>query len=520
MAMTVEEAQRILQQVSPLPNPQDGTDLTDPPSGGGGSGGDSSLTLDEMQKAAYAGYNTTSADGRLEYKLGLPPGTLSSARQLNESGLTPTVTSGLLGFDGAASSGGKQVKTVNGRVYVFDPNTGEFVDSGLSDPSGSGSSNFDTGPGYLSLAQQKYGSDEDQRAIDNAIGWQQLLNSQKYQDRNYAMETRGQDASILGDRAASGQQTAGLARGLANDQYQRANSPANFPAYLAALSGADTGGNPVNQLLGEGFQIESGEGQNPLTDPRFQQLLESLYSYGTAPSPENVGAVRSQYETNPNAQQGFENFAAFDRLPKLAGGGLLGVGGGQGFSDRLRDMSPKLGGQAMADSGWQSPDPYGGQPGGTQFTGKGPTGVFGGQPMVPNMNLPQMGSTPGPVTINDAASQKPLAMAGEAGRETLSVTPNSGNTYTPATGTATSLGKALQPLGFIPPQVIQQLLAGKSATPNMFNEEQLMRLPPSLRQLLQASIRAFIGDTGLEDFGASQQQFALPGGRGGGEVSH
>lgn len=508
MAITIEQAQRILQQVSPQqgePTPEPRS-LTDPPVAPTPKGG---TTAPAGPSSVLPGVVGPGAADPIDVAIGnVNRGDYGAyeVQLLKEAGLITATVAGKLLAAAPSSAGGMS--------------SGGGSSSGGSSGGGGG---YDTGPAYLSLAQQKYGSDEDQRAIDNAIGWQQLLNSQKYQDRNYAMDTRGQDASILGDRAASGQQTAGLARGLANDQYQRANSPANFPAYLAALSGADTGGNPLNTMLGEGFQIESGEGQNPLTDPRFQQLLESLYSYGTAPSPENVGAVRNQYETNPNAQQGFEDFAAFDRLPKLAGGGLLGVGGGQGFSDRLRDMSPKIGGQAMADSGWQSPDPYGGRTsGGTQFTGKGGastgTGIFGGQPMVPNMNLPQMGSTPGPVTINDAASQKPLAMAGEAGRETLSVTP--GNTYTPAQGTATSLGKALQPLGFIPPQVIQQLLAGKSATPNMFNEEQLQRLPPSLRQLLQASIRAFIGDTGLMDFGASADQFALPGGRGGGGVSH
>jgi len=466
--MTRAQVEEMLNRVSRLPNtePIPQAPPGAPQGNGGGGGGTSAPPPGSIPNPFYTPGNIYDVINDQTISGGNPQSQYLGAGQFatNNQGVSfynnPLASNGFGGLDLAPSflqgqqGNGDKIIQSGGKIFSYGPNGLTLLyDSGT----GGGAGGFDTGPGYLNLAQQQFGF---QSGPQFQEGIRQFNEQQ-------GLAQQSSNRNMLGNQANAGLGLGSLVRGLSNDAYDRAKSPANYPAYLAALAGQPTGGDPVNSLLGQGFQIQNAPGTNPYSDPRFQTLLDSLYQYGSPASPGATDAVQQAYDTNPQAAQQF-------------------------FSQSPENLARFFGAQqpAFDASTYRSPD-Y-------------------------RTPVARVAAASG---LDSIVDQPTNILAGEGGQpEHVQVTPLPG--VTPAAGTAMSLGKALQPLGYVPHPLIQRLLSGQGISPNMLPDEVLMRLPSSLRQLLTTSIRAFVGDTGLEDFGQSQANFALPGGLRAGAVVH
>lgn len=485
------------------------------PQDDGGVGAGGSNPNSQLKKIGGAYYNYDPADG-----------SLTPALDANGDPLTALTAGG--GTSAGRAAPNKQAIKVGNQYYVFDPASGEFV--------------LALDPGVAGIDPQ-----------------QQFENDLATRQANFA--DRGQDASILSNRASAGINTADLVRNLANDQYQRALDPGNYPAYLAASAGLPQGsGSPISALLGQGAQITPPEGGNPLADPRFQNLLGSEYTYGTVPDPAGVGTVRDIATANggqlPQAFYDYTHTVNPNAQAHATGGSEL-VG---------NSVAPQVGPTAPIPASMSAPGQVGGPQGAYSAVPERPSWSMQGNPFGA-WNNPQM--LHGPVVGIPAGQlqrgQIPQFLAGEAGPEKLTFTPmhhhesmglptphqhegghakhehmgpmiryedggsaitgvdyangNADGQYTPSEGSAVSLAKALQPLGYVPPYVISQLASGRAPTPGSIDEETLSRLPPSLRALLQAQIKSQVGNAGLMDYNFQLEQNALPGGLNNGITS-
>lgn len=325
--MTVDEARRYAASVSPQTDGGDGGVFL-PPGGGGGSSGGSggpsggggstyvrSLDLSKLQALASAGLNPyASSDVEVAYALWkMNLGGMNELKILREAGLVSTsdISNQLFG-----DSANKQHVSVGGKLYTFDPVTGAFelaVDSKGNPIGDVGRSTFDTGPGYLDLANRNF--DEQVRQFNQQFG----LNQQTA------------DRSEQAARAGTGLSLADLARGLSQDYYQLAKDPGNFPALAAAYSGLEGQagqGSPLSTLLGEGFRIKPDAMSNPLGDQRFRDLLDQLYQRAGGMNAD-FGAVRDAYARDPQAAATFfaqkpEDLARmFGAQPMAAGGAFI-----------------------------------------------------------------------------------------------------------------------------------------------------------------------------------------------------
>jgi hypothetical protein len=327
------------------------------------------------------------------------------------------------------------------------------------DATGAGGGSFDTGPGYLSLAQRErafYENTEFPFERDVAL-------------RQLAMEQEAADRGELGNRAGAGLSLAQLIQAEADAAYQRAADPGNFPALLAAQAGiTPRAGSPLTQLLGEGFQVQA---ENPLADPRYQRLVGGLYDYSGAMNAD-VDAVRRAYAEDPaRAADFFRRVTENERNAPamLADGGTI-------YATRPKRLQDLATGRTDA------------------IVGEGGTERVDVTPLRGNDFAP-------PRYLQRLASGETGGMAAAAADPA---------TYTPAQGTWTALGKALAPLGFVPRVVMQRLGAGEAITPNMLGSW-IDRLSPSQRALLLAATKSQLGRAGLDDYLFEAQRYDLGG---------
>lgn len=116
----------------------------------------------------------------------------------------------------------------------------------------------------------------------------------------------------LQDAAAAQQARAQTGMGLLDDAYRRSQQlidlqrdPDNIVAYYAAIAGLpEASAQPVTDLLGQGFQLKPSL-PSPYTDPRYQQLQDSLYDFGRPRT-----AAETIAETSQNRQLALNQFAA------------------------------------------------------------------------------------------------------------------------------------------------------------------------------------------------------------------
>lgn len=405
--------------------------------------------------AAYGGLGGDFADATANAS----PGELAALAQLAQGG------SGV-GASGSGSGGGratvspnKQAVKIGNDYYTFDPATGQYQ-----------------------LGIQ--GQPDPQQEFQNQLA-----------TRTANANDRGQDASILHNRAASGLSLGDLVRNLANDSYARAADPGNFPAYLAATAGLPQGaGSPVAQLLGKGVQIQSPEGSNPLADPRFQKLLDSEYTYGTTPDPAGVGQVRSIANANGGTlPQSFYDWThTVNPVPAHAQGGTQMLN------------APTVGIPANQLQPGQQPQFLAGEAGQEKIT-------F--QPV--HSHVSQGTSVPHQHAQGDVTHEHAFPGAQASFKHYA----EGGTAVTPAQGTDIALGKALPSSGWGEQGLQDQLNSGNGPTPGSVDEATWDNIAPSLKLLMQSGIKAQLGRSGLMDWLAELQKYQLPGLNNGGYTS-
>ncbi len=484
MAMTIDQARQAAQQSVQA--------QAAPPPPGGGSGGSNDALL------RYLNGTATTDDLQSLIQQGII--TANEATTYNQknapSGSNPL--SGLYAYDPQTGYISKQPADSEigdshfaGTVSTYiDPNTGILYDAngkalpeylqkqvaGLG-PGGSGSSGALTQYESGQLANNQAQLAEQQREFGITSGQNAQKNAQSYIDQ----------------RASAGGVLGGLVRNLANDQYQRALDPGNYPAYLASQAGMPQGsGSPITNLLGSGVQIQSPEGANPLADPRFQNLISQLYGYAQPQSLQTVQNIAQQ--NGGTLPQSFYDYTQTQNpVPAHAQGGsqmldepVIGIG--------LHSGQPKfLAGEAGKEK--LTFDPVHSN----ETTGTFTKYADGGTATIDGT---MGGSQPSGFTHHQ------LVSAYNAYHPNA---PMADNIYTPAEGSAISLGKALQPLGYVPHSLIQQLAQGRAPTPESLNEQMLARLPASLRTLLGSTVQSFLGNSGLQDFNSELSQYSMPG---------
>jgi hypothetical protein len=363
---------------------------------------------------------------------------------------------------------------------------------------------------------------------------QQDALAQQQQGVTNAENARMGDQSILNNRAGAGQSLATLENTMAQDAYVRAKDPGNFPAYLQAQSGVPGGTPALTSLLGNGYQIAQTPGSNPLSDPRFANLENSLYTYGTVPNPAAIDAIRAARNSLGDQQtsQLFQNFANYDAaraapaapatdVPAHAHGGTQMLNGpvvGIPQEQMQPGQTPQfLAGEAGKEKLTFTPmhhHPQGAShmhsyaDGGVAIAGADPGGNAGS-------TLSSMASGIDTVRgiANDNGGTLPQSFYDYTGTTDPNATP-AGQTYTPAEGTSVALYKALKPLGYAPPEVMGALQSGNALTPNMVAGkfgDRLQRENPSLWQLVTAAVQARVGSAGLADWTGQSARYDQAG---------
>lgn len=148
---------------------------------------------------------------------------------------------------------------------------------------------------------------------------------------------------------------------------------------------------------------------------------------------------------------------------------------------------------------------------------------LGGPNPVANANETGTGgatpSTTGSLTGDSASTTRsattPSSLGGPTALEASAaagLSPLNKSQITPAQASAVSLGKALRPMGFVPPELLAYLDAGQAPPPALVDDRMLSKLPPSLQQLLLGVVRQFGNKT--EDWTQAQGQWNTPGFRG------
>jgi hypothetical protein len=92
-------------------------------------------------------------------------------------------------------------------------------------------------------------------------------------------------AAAQQNRATAGRSMLDYQRSRANDLIDLQRDPFNIVAYLAGIAGLPEGtGNPVQQLLGQGFRIKP-ELPSPYQQPEYRRLESSLMDFGRPRTP-------------------------------------------------------------------------------------------------------------------------------------------------------------------------------------------------------------------------------------------
>lgn len=265
---------------------------------------------------------------------------------------------------------------------------------------------------------------------------------------------------ITGNRneLANRASSGGSTGNLLLDLATRSDRLANDPGNFPAWLQAmqqNTAQGPVAQNLVNAGTTITPAPNDYLNTPEFKSLIDSLFNYGTVPDAGMVDTTQKAYNTNPDAAQTF-------------------------FSQDPANLK-KMFGTPMATGG--------------SFT------------------------TSGPMTFKDLSSGKNIATAGEAGPETVSVTPQTGQASA-SQGTAQALGKTLGAGGFsfVPPDTRNTLLAGNLPAPGQFPDWMLAKLPPSIRGLVAALITSRLGGAGAEDYNWTRGLYEPRGFSGAGGV--
>ncbi len=436
--MTVDEARRYAASVSPQ---TDGVERPRP--GGGGSG-----------------------DGSAPYYLSPPDPTKPPPSYVPPGGAIDPATGSLIAAD---QSGNIVVIAAPGELFQMGDTVYRWSGHGYTqasaaetraylggDASGgsAGRSTFDTGPGYLDLANRQFGFQSGPQFQEGIRQFNQTS-----------------DRSEQAARASTGLSLADLARGLSQDYYQLAKDPGNFPALAAAYSGLEGQagqGSPLSTLLGEGFRIKPDAMSNPLGDQRFRDLLDQLYQRAGGMNAD-FGAVRDAYARDPQAAATF-------------------------FAQKPEDLARMFGQQTqpMAAGGAFIAN----RPMRLQDLTTGDTAAVLGEQGKPE----QVSVTP----LQAMASGQSYGAMASGG----SAVPNE---YSPAEATSVALGKSLKGLGYVPGNILDVLGSGKLLGPNMMPDWLLKRLPPSLVRLLQADVLSNLGSAGAGDYWAERQRYVPQG---------
>lgn len=368
MAMTIDQARTIVggggggpatnMDSQPPPTMGGGNTLPGDDGGGGVSSGTYEIPLPVLQSLVGKGYDpnqlqygTDVEKAYAVYANGMGGPTELSI--LQQAGLiTGSQAGSQLGIGGSTNL---QHFQFGNTLYSFNPDTGQ-IQALASQPSGGGGATpYGSSQAYLDqqleLERRQLGNQEAQQEIENKLAWQNLLNSQKYNDFGMRMNLAGQflneqqaaearrqnDLGLIGNRAASGRSLADFIRAYAGDLRAAEQDPFRLGEYMTNVARVG-GANPLQTLIGEGVSIEP-QLPDPYADPRFQNLLGSLYDYGTPPpvssvpdrtaadttSAESLARVREAYERDPQAAAIFFSQKPEDlqRMFGAAGGGEM-----------------------------------------------------------------------------------------------------------------------------------------------------------------------------------------------------
>ena len=287
-----------------------------------------------------------------------------------------------------------------------------------------------------------FAADEEQRRISNALTWQDLLNSQKYADRNFAQGQLQDNRTEMGNRAQSGYSLGNLLMDISTRDDALANDPGNFPAWLTANQNSTALGPTVQNLVGEGVSINPQNTGRGIDDPRFTSVLDTLFDYSKVPSAGDVDRTQQAYNTDPAAaQRWFEAADALDKSKGMATGGVMQINRPM----RLQDLTTGETAGVVGENGAET------------------------MAVAPNAN--------GGVSYNDPR----IGSAGTFGA--LAKALRAGNMYSA-----------------IPRDVIDGMAGGMAPQPGAIPDWILAKLPPSLRQMLVAGVRSQLGQSGLEDW--------------------
>ena len=347
--------------------------------------------------------------------------------------------------------------------------------------SGGGTSGFDTGPGYLDIANRRYGRDvyEDDRDYGRGV-----LES----DRAFDFNADEADRAELGARASSGAGMLNYLRNYAGDLREAERSPHRFGEYLVNLQRSEGGGDLIQDMIGKGVRIEP-KLPDPYADPRFQQLLDSMFKYSTVPDPGVISKVRDAYQANRGDAERFfsqrpEDLARMFGAPAMAGGGEMVTDGTHFIVDE--------GGRVKAILGEAGPERVDIEP--IKKFATGGTAAFTG---APRGAFPAMTGTPGAAAPATTAS---------AGIQSLS----------PAEGTSAALARTLKAFGYVPRHIIEQIEQNGRPSPGGYMGNWYDRLPPSIRELIMAAGEGY-GDR-PEDVAHAAGLYEMGGISGGGGV--
>lgn len=199
-------------------------------------------------------------------------------------------------------------------------------------------------------------------------------------------------------------------------------------------------------------------------------------------------------------------------VPAFAGGGYMTIGGisgnsGRGIGGFINDNRRAWAEEAARDQArgntdlamreQRNADPYS-----TNQRGGGAEVQTGG-------NLPVGQYKP----VEEGNAQGGTSMPGGGQRpadQVTGITPSGDNSGQTPSEQARTLGAALRPMGFAPPELLDYLDRGEQPPPGTVTDRFMSMLPPAMRLLLQAVIKAF-GTSTPEDYEASRRQFRTPG---------
>ena len=464
MPMSLEEAMALVQRIggvvtNPLGPPRDGG------GGGGGGFGDDPFTDSDTSTPQFR----EGADG---YTYVYNPGT----GRWDNTGLQSSLPAG---SGSSGSSVPYDTVSYGGSLYRFNRATGELEEvasSGASDPWSDPEFLYGVQQDALARSDSKDARERadaqfrSQMAIEAALAQYNAGVSVATLQANLAMQAQSleQQARVAQQEGREG--TAGIIMQYAQMLRDAEQDPFRLGEYMVNLQRqADKGGSgglPLSDLIGEGFRIEP-QLPDPFADPRWDELLDAMYQYGTAPPPDidipdinlpelDIQSILDQMGQG-QGQGGFDAeqaiLDAYGSNPALANAyfsateearqNLAGAGGGQQaperneYGDFLREVSGYTDAerQALADiasgkvkvssssgssSGSSKPKPTSTKP---KKSTTGQTYDFS------KLKLPGLAEggqmvTDGPMAMVDLKTGEPKVILGEGGEpEVVDITP-------------------------------------------------------------------------------------------------